>query len=147
MSFMPSENLSILGRISPASGAGGNSGWISVADHAKFAAIGLIGASDHNINAKLEGATDAAGSGAADLAGYAITQIGNASVDNKEFMIELSAKALAGLGFTHFRFSIAGAGGAAALASGLVLGLEPYVAGPGIVRNAASVAQVVSVRP
>lgn len=147
MSQMPSEDISILAAIPPASGAGGNSGWVAIAEFSKILAIGSIGATDHNIDAKLEGATDGAGTGAADLAGYAITQLPNATADNKQFMIELKVRALAQLGFTHVRFSIAGAGGAAALVSGLVLGYEPKAVAPGVSRNAASVAQVVGVRP
>ena len=69
MTHMPTENISVIGAISPASGAGGNSGWLAVADFAKVQAVGLIGATDHNIDAKLEGASDGAGTGAADLAG------------------------------------------------------------------------------
>ena len=147
MSYMPLENISILGAIHPASGAGGNSGWISVADHAKMLAVGLIGATDHDINAKLEGASDGTGTGAADLTGYAITEIGNASADNKQFAIEIKSAVLSKLGFTHIRFSVAGAGGTAALAAGLVFGVEPYAAVPGVTRDAASVVQKISVRP
>ncbi len=147
MSHMPSENIALLGRIAPASGAGGNTGGLAIAEFAKILAVGHIGATDHDINAKLEGATDGAGTGAADLAGYAITQIGNATADNKDFMIELKVRALAQLGFTHVRFSIAGTGGAAALVCGAVYGYEPKAVVPGVSRNAASVAQVISIRP
>lgn len=147
MSFMPSENIGLIGVIHPASGAGGNTGWIAVRDFAKILAVGIIGATDHNINAKLEGATSAGGAGAADLTGYAITQIGNATADNKQFMIQLKCAVLAQQGFTHVRFSITGSGGAAALVAGAIFGVEPWVAGSGINLNAASVAEVVSVRP
>lgn len=147
MSFMPSENIGLIGVIHPASGAGGNTGWIAIRDFAKVIAIGVIGATDHNITAKLEGANSAGGAGAADLSGYAITQIGNATADNKQFIIELKVSALATLGVTHLRFSIAGSGGAAALVAGLLLGVEPFVSGAGVGLNAASVVQVVSVRP
>lgn len=147
MSHMPSENIALLGRIAPASGAGGNTGWIAVAEFSKIVAVGMIGATDHDIDAKIEGATDGSGTGADDITGAAITQIGNATADNKDFMIEFKVSKLAQLGFTHVRFSITGSGGSAALAAGALFGYEPGAVVPGVSRNAASVAQVVTIKP
>lgn len=147
MSHMPSENLALIGRITPASGAGGNTGWIAVAKFSKILAVGHIGATDHDIDAKIEGAINAAGDSPADITGAAITQIGNASADNKDFMIELKVAKLAKLGFTHVRFSVTGSGGSAALVCGALYGYEPGAVVPGVSRNAASVAQVVTITP
>lgn len=120
------EVLSVLGTIDPVSqGAGSvSTGWLSAANHERFMALvqtGVLGASA-TVDAKLQQATDSAGTGVKDVTSKAIAQIVKASGDNKQALINLRAEELdLANNFTYFRLTIT-VGTAASLVGASVLG-------------------------
>ncbi len=138
------ELLSTLGTIDPVSQAAGTitTGWLSAAYHERFMATlqtGVMGAGG-TIDAKLQQATDNAGTGAKDIAGKSIAQIVKASGDNKQALINLRAEELdLANNFTFFRLSIT-VGTAASLLSAQVQGGVPKSA-PASAFNQAGVVQ------
>ena len=123
------ELLSALATIDPVSqGAGAvSTGWIPAANHERFLATvqtGVMGASA-TVDAKLQQATDNAGTGAKDITGKAIVQILKASGDNKQALINLRAEELdLANNFTYFRLTVT-VGTAASLVSAVVQGGVP----------------------
>ncbi|HWU68672.1 MAG TPA: hypothetical protein VN046_07340 [Stenotrophobium sp.] len=140
------EQAAILGAIDPSSQAAGaaTSGWISVANFQKLLAIvhtGVLGAGA-TVDAKIQQATSAAGAGAKDVAGAAITQIVKATGDNKQAEINLDAQQLdveGGFGYVQLSVTV---GTAASETAALVLGFNSRFA-PASDSNAASVAEIV----
>lgn len=123
----PSNTATVVGVIAPVSqGAGSAStGWVSMALWGSLMAIvqaGVLGASA-TLDAKLEQATSAAGAGAKDLTGKAITQLTKAgSDDGKQAVIEVTSDELdVNNSFTHVRLTLT-VGTAASLVAGLLLG-------------------------
>jgi hypothetical protein len=126
----PSDRVAVVANIDPDVYTAGayNSGWV---DMAKFGAImaivqaGTLGASA-TLDAKLEQATSAAGAGAKDITGKAITQLTQAGTDSdKQAIINLFADELdINNAFTHARLTIT-VGTATSDAGGIVLGLDP----------------------
>jgi hypothetical protein len=94
------------------------------------------------LDAKLQQATDASGTGAKDVVGKAITQIVKATGDSKQALINLRPEELdVNNGFSYVRLSVTVAV-AASLTSAQLLGFNPRFA-PGDASNQAAVAQVV----
>jgi hypothetical protein len=148
MNRLASENVAVVGNIDPdAYGASTvTSGWIAAKDFGHFLAIvqaGDLGASA-TVDAKLEQATSAAGAGAKDITGKAITQLTQAGTDsNKQAVINLRPEELdVDGGFTHFRLSITVAV-AASDVGGVVLGVDPLFA-PASNNDASTVDEIVS---
>lgn len=118
------ELLSALATIDPVSQAAGTitTGWLSAANHERFLATiqtGVMGAAG-TLDAKLQQATDNAGTGVKDVTGKAIVQILKAAGDNKQALINLHAEELDGANsFAWFRLSIT-VGVAASLISAVV---------------------------
>ena len=118
------ELLSALATIDPVAQATGTitTGWISAANHERFLATvqtGLMGASG-TLDAKLQQASDSAGTGVKDVTGKAILQILKAAGDNKQALINLRAEELdLANNFTFFRLSIT-VGTASSLISAVV---------------------------
>lgn len=105
-----------------------SSGWVDMATYEAILAIvfaGTLGASA-TLDAKLEQATSAAGAGAKDIAGKAITQLTQAGTDSdKQALIECRSEDLdVDNGFTHVRLTITVAT-ATSDAGGLILGFAP----------------------
>ena len=105
----PSSRLGLVDVINPSSQAAGTAttGWISMASvGAVLAAIqvGALGASA-TVDAKFQQATSAAGAGAKDITGKAITQLTKAGTDdNKQVLMSVRAEDLDfNNGFTHVR--------------------------------------------
>lgn len=98
----------LVAAIAPSNQAAGaqSTGWISVAEYFSFMALvqaGALGASG-TVDAKLEQAQDASGTGAKDVAGKAITQV---TVSNKTAAIGLGHNDIDTTnGFTHFRLTV-----------------------------------------
>lgn len=119
------ELLSLLATIDPVSQAVGSvtTGWIPAANHERFLALvqtGILGAGG-TVDAKLQQATDNAGTNAKDVTGKALTQIVKATGDNKQALINLRADELdLANNFTYFRLSLT-VGGAASLVGASVL--------------------------
>lgn len=105
------ELLSALATIDPVAQAAGTitTGWISAANHERFLATvqtGLMGAAG-TLDAKLQQATDSAGTGVKDVTGKAIVQVLKAAGDNKQALINLRAEELdMANSFTFFRLSV-----------------------------------------
>jgi hypothetical protein len=122
----PSEHLSVLATINPVSQAAGaaTSGWVAVKNHHALLALiqtGVLGASA-TVDAKLQQATDNAGTGAKDITGKAITQILKASGDNKQAMINVKVADLdTENAFAFVQLSIT-VGTAASLVGGTLFG-------------------------
>ena len=141
-----SELFSVLATIDPASQAVGTvtTGWISAGNHHSLLALvqsGVLG-TGATLDAKLQQATDASGTGAKDVTGKAITQIVKATGDNKQALINLRPDALdVTNGYAYVRLSVTVAV-AASLTAAQLLGFNPRFA-PGDASNQAAVAQVV----
>jgi len=141
-----SELFSVLATIDPASQAVGTvtTGWISAGNHHTLLALvqsGVLG-TGATLDAKLQQATDASGTGAKDVTGKAITQIVKATGDNKQALINLRPDDLdVTNGYSFVRLSLTVAV-AASLTAAQLLGFNPRFA-PGDASNQAAVAQVV----
>ena len=141
-----SELFSVLATIDPASQAVGTvtTGWISAGNHhtlLAFVQSGVLG-TGATLDAKLQQATDASGTGAKDVTGKAITQIVKATGDNKQALINLRPDDLdVTNGYAYVRLSLTVAVAASPTAA-QVLGFNPRFA-PGDASNQAAVAQVV----
>jgi len=125
-----SEAAAVVGVINPVSQGAGTvtSGWVDAAKFQRYLAIlkvGALGASG-TVDAKLEQATDASGTGAKDVTGKAITQLTQAGTDsNKQVLINLHPSEDLDIdnNFDHFRLSVTVAV-AASLIDGTVLGFS-----------------------
>jgi hypothetical protein len=141
-----SELISVLATIDPASQAAGTvtTGWISAGNHHNLLALiqsGVLG-TGATLDAKIQQATDASGTGAKDVAGKAITQIVKATGDSKQALINLRPDELdVNNGYAYVRLSVTVAV-AASLTSAQLLGFNPRFA-PGDASNQAAVAQVI----
>lgn len=122
------EDVRVLGVIDPDAYAANSysTGWIAAADYQRCMAIVMAGdlGTSATLDAKIEEATSAAGAGAQDCPGKAITQLTQAGTDsNKQSLIHVGQEDLSE-GFTHFRLTIA-VGVATSDAGALVVGVEP----------------------
>ena len=141
-----SEMLAILATIDPASQAAGaiSSGWVSVTNHLGFLAVvqtGVLGTSA-TVDAKLQQALDATGTGAKDITGRAIIQIVKATGDNKQALINVKPEDLDtvnGFGFVRVTVTV---GAAASVTSAQLIGVNPRFA-PADAANQAAVVQVI----
>jgi hypothetical protein len=123
----PSDRATIAGVINPQSLAPGSAstGWVSMATYSAVQGVVVVGAitATGTVDAKLEQATSAAGAGAKDVTGKAITQLTAAGTDsNKQAVLNCGAEELdVNNAFTHVRLTVTTAA-AAALVAGLLLG-------------------------
>lgn len=143
----PSDRCAVVGIIDPdAYGTGATStGWIAAKTFERFLAVVMAGTlgSSATLDAKLEQATSAAGTGAKDITGKAIAQLVKASNDDDQAVINLNAEELdIANGFTHFRLTMT-VGAATSDAGGLVLGFDPRYA-PASDNDLASVVEIVA---
>ncbi len=129
LNALATELASIVDTIDPSAQAVGTltTGWINAATFQRYAAIiqtGVLGAAA-TLDAKLQQATDAAGTGAKDVTGKAITQIVKATGDNKQAIINLNPNQDLDFdnGFDYFRLSMTVAA-AASQTSAAVLGVH-----------------------
>jgi hypothetical protein len=127
--LLPSQRVAIVGAVIPQSAlAVQTSSWIDATTFHNYMAVvqlGAIGASA-TVDAKLQQATDNAGTGVKDVTGKAIVQFTKANTDdNKQAVINLKQEDLDfNNGFKFFRLSITPAV-AATLIAGQVLGFDP----------------------
>jgi hypothetical protein len=147
--LIPTDRFAVCGAIDPDVTAAGTvtTGWIAASAFAKFAAIVMAGTLGANatIDAKIEQATDAAGTGAKDVTGKAITQLTQAGTDQseKQALINIDCEDLdVTEGFDHIRLSIT-VGTATSDVGGMVLGFDPRY-GPASDYDAASVDEIVT---
>ena len=148
MNRLASENVAVVGNVDPDAYAAGTytTGWIAAKNFEHFLAIvqvGTLGASA-TVDAKLQQASDAAGTGAKDITGKAITQLTQAGTDDdKQVLINLRPSEMdMDNNFSHFRLSITVAT-AASDVGGIVLGVDPLFA-PANNTDASSVDEIVS---
>lgn len=146
--LLPSDRVAVLDVIDPSSQAAGavSTAWISMTQLYSLMAViaaGTLGA-DATLDAKIEQATSAAGAGAKDVEGKAITQLTKAGTDdNKQAIINVRATDLDfNAGYTHARLTIT-VGTAASLTSAVLLGLDARY-NPASALNAASVDEIVA---
>ena len=140
----PSEGLGLLGNIDPASQAAGTvtTGWVDQSNYFAMLAIinvGVFGASA-TVDAKLQQATDAIGTGAKDITGKALTQLQAAGGNSRQAIINAKAADLdTENGFRYVRLSVT-VGTAATLIGAQLFGAIPRFMPAS---NQAGVAQVV----
>lgn len=143
----PSQRAAIVGVIDPDAYAAGTytTGWVDASRWYSFLAIVAAGdlGSSATLDAKIEQATSAAGAGAKDVAGYAITQLTQAGTDsNKQALINLKSEKLdINSGFTHVRLSMTVAT-ATSDAGAVLMAFDPRY-GPADLYDAASVDEIV----
>lgn len=120
-----SDRVALVGQINPASHAAGNvsTGWVDMSKFASLMAVvqaGVLG-TGATLDAKIEQAQDAGGTGAKDVTGKAITQLTKAgSDDNKQAVINVRQANLdANNGYTHARLTITVATNASLAAASL----------------------------
>ena len=141
-----SELLAILATLDPSSQAAGTAttGWLSVANHHGLLAIvqtGVLG-TGATVDAKLQQAQDASGTGAKDITGKAISQIVKATGDNKQALISVKPEDLDTVnGFGFVRLSVT-VGVAASQTAAQVLGINGRDL-PTSTSNQAAVVQIV----
>jgi len=145
--LLPSHKVAVLGVINADNVAIGavSTAWVDMSLVLGLMAtlnVGDITASG-TVDAKLEQATDAAGTGAKDITDKAITQLTQAGGDsNKQALINLRSEELdTNNSFTHARLTITVAAAAADL-SALVTGHSP-INGPADQHNIATVVEVI----
>lgn len=144
----PSARQSIVGVIDPDAYAASTitSDWIDMAKFYALLAIVMAGdmGASATIDAKIQQATDASGTGAKDVTGLAITQLTKAgSDDNKQVEINVQQGDLdKNNGFRFVRLSMTIAT-AACDAAGLIIGLNPRY-GDGTGNDLTTVDEVVS---
>lgn len=142
-----SEQLSVLATLDPSNQAAGaaNSAWVPLASHLCLLALVQTGAlgTGATVDAKLQQAVDASGTGAKDVSGKTITQLTQAaSGANRQALINLRAEELdVNNGFAYVRLVVTVAV-AAANTSAQLLGVNPRLASAEVA-NQAAVAQVI----
>ena len=146
--ILPSDRLAIVAAINPVSQAAGavSTGWISMQNWRSVMAIvqaGVLGAAA-TLDAKLEQATSAAGAGAKDIAGKAVTQLTQAGADsNKQAIVNLRQVELDfANGYSHVRLTLTVAT-QASLVSAVLLGLDARYS-PASDSDAATVDEIVA---
>ena len=141
-----SEGLAVLATYDPASVAASTvtTGWVDQSVFFYVLALiqtGVLGAGA-TVDAKLQQATDNAGTGAKDVTGKAITQIVKATGDNKQAMISMKEADLdTEGGFRFIRLSITVGVAASQLSAALIGGVPRFQ--PASAYNQAGVAQIV----
>ena len=142
-----SEQLSILATLDPGNQAPGvaNTGWVPLSTHHGLLALAQTGAlaTGATVDAKLQQAQDASGTGAKDVAGKPIVQLTQASNGaNRQALINLRPEELdVNNGFAFVRLVVTVAA-AAANTSAQLLGVNPRLASAETA-NQAAVAQIV----
>lgn len=140
------EGLAVLATYDPASVAASTvtTGWVDQSVFFYVMALiqtGVLGAGA-TVDAKLQQATDNAGTGAKDVTGKAITQIVKATGDNKQAMISMKEADLdTEGGFRFIRLSITVGVAASQLSAALIGGVPRFQ--PASAYNQAGVAQIV----
>lgn len=141
-----SEGLAVLATYDPASVAASTvtTGWVDQSVFFYVLALiqtGVLGAGA-TVDAKLQQATDNAGTGAKDVTGKAITQIVKATGDNKQAMISMKEADLdTEGGFRFIRLSITVGVAASQLSAALIGGVPRFQ--PASAYNQAGVVQIV----
>lgn len=144
----PSMATGVVAVINPVSQAAGTvtTGWIDMQKFGALLAILAVGAlgAGATVDAKIEQATDAAGAGAKDVAGSAITQLTKAGTDdNKQVLINLRQEDLdKNNAFRFVRLSVT-VGTAASLVSAIMLAFNARY-GAATDNDAATVDEIVS---
>lgn len=124
----PSQRVALLAAIAPVSQAAGSvsTSWVPLANFNQAMAVisaGVLGASA-TLGAKIEQATDAAGTGAKDVTGKAITNLVKATDDGKQAIINLRAEELdVSNRYAFIRLTLA-VGTAASLVAASLFGLD-----------------------
>lgn len=146
-SLAPTQRIAVLGAIDPqsvASGAAVASPWVPMAGVNRLLVTLMLGAigGGGTVDAKLQQASRADGTGTKDIAGRALTQIPAASGANRQAHIQLEAEDLdVNGGFAFARLHVA-AGTASAQVAALVQGLD-FREGPASDGQAATIVQTV----
>lgn len=146
MNTRPSENIAVLATLDAASVAASTvtTAWVNAGLWLQILALiktGALGASA-TVDAKLQQATDSAGTGAKDVTGKAITQVVAATGNNKQVYINLKGQELdVTNGFSFVRLSVT-VGTAASILDATLFGLLPRF-GSAEALNQATLVQIV----
>jgi hypothetical protein len=123
--LVASEQAAVLGVVTPqtVTGATVTTGWISMQDFDKVLATIGVGLNATSVDAKIQEATDASGTGAIDITGKSITQI---TVADQVAEIDVDQQDLdVDNGFDHIQLSITTVG--AAVVYGEVQGFSGHI--------------------
>lgn len=147
INLLGSDQVQIVGVIDPDANAAGTltTAWVAMKDFQQLLAIVMVGdlGSSATVNAKLQQAQDASGTGAKDITGKAISQLTQAGTDksNKQTIINLFSDELdVNGGFSHVRLSMTTAT-ATSDSGALLLGLAASYSGD---QDLSSVDQIVA---
>lgn len=141
----PSARAGIAGVIAPQQAAVGaiTTGWIDMVTFFSLLAlisVGVIGANG-TIDASIDQATDANGTGEKPVPGSAITQLAKAGGDNRQVAINLRPEDLdKNAGFRFVRLTVT-VGGASTFLAAMILGFDPRY-GPADANDLPTVAQI-----
>ena len=142
----PSVRAALAGVIPPQQAAVGTitTGWVDLRKFFSALAVvnvGAIGAAG-TIDAKVQQATDANGTGAKDVPGLAITQLLKAGGDNRQVAVNIRPEDLDKTGFRFVRLSVT-VGTASTFLAATLLGLDPRY-GTATANQSTTVAETVS---
>jgi len=86
------EQVGVMATVDPqlVDNAAATSDWVLMKYIDRVAFVVSVGATDTTVDVKLQQASDASGTGAADISGYSVTQL-TADDDNKQVIIEIDA--------------------------------------------------------
>lgn len=141
--FNPSDAVAVVATIDPQAvdNATYTSDWVDMGKFSQVMFIGLQGAADIAVNAKVQSASDSSGSGAADITGLAIVAQGG-SDDNEQWIICVREDQLPA-GHTHVALVVAVADGTTNLFAAVALGFgSNYL--PASEYDLSSVAQIIT---
>lgn len=144
---LPTEECAVVGVIDPDAYAANTylTAFVEVSKFRRFMAVIMAGdlGSSATLDAKLQRATDAAGSGAEDISGAAITQLTQAGSDsNKQAIINYETQQEEGNAKRFIGLSVT-VGTATSDVGALLFGFDPFFA-PASDADAASVDEIVS---
>ena len=139
-----SETLAVVATVDPqvVNNTSASSDYVDMENFRRVIFVIAVGATDTTVDAKIQEAQDASGTGAQDLSGKAITQL-SATDDNKQAIIEVAAEELSD-NYTHVKCVVtAGSGSTGAYVAVIGLaGVARYE--PASDLDLASVAEIVT---
>ena len=100
--YYPSDYVAVAGAIDPqlVDAAAVTSDWVSLKDFASVMFVVSVGATDIEVDAKIQSATDSSGTGADDITNLAITQIAD-DEDDGQVILSVDQSEVAAAGDTH----------------------------------------------
>jgi hypothetical protein len=140
--YYPSDGVAVAAAIDPqlADNTALTSDWVSLKDFAQVMFVVNVGATDIEVDAKIQSADDSSGTNAADISGLAVTQL-TGTDDNKQVILSVN-QAEVNTGDTHVAVVVTvGNGTTGAYVSAVGIGFNAEYQ-PAFDYDVASVAQI-----